>query len=366
MILFLNLKANVSMQLTSPLPTSLSTSLPSGTTHNRTAIIAGGTTAAAILILILLGCIFLHRKRKLRERQALSSIHDRTREGPREGRGLLSGEDFDDDDSHPIQMRSYRDSELTMATTTRSSGTMSFQPPSPSIHRPRASETGSIFREEEVWPPPSEFVDRFLQSVRRNQEIDLGRIVDDVMGPSERYSAGHTPTSSLSSRNEVDHWPGDGTHRTHRKSDSDTSNTGLLDGSRDRPSQGSSSSYADPYSPSRYATAGQGKSTTAHNPFSPGASSPIPDSGHDPMVIAPGAYSLQPPPRMLQNIAVGTSSLIASKPKKPSPLARAMSTASITMGNKTRLWLERKVRKEPTEGGGRSGGADVDAIGLAY
>jgi hypothetical protein len=81
------------------------------------------------------------------------------------------------------------------------------------------------------------------------------------------------------------------------------------------------------------------------------------------MVIAPGAYSLKPP-LMVQKAAAGASPTIggipASKPKKPSPLARAMSNASIKMGG---LWLNRKVNQHRAD----HGDADVDggAIGMA-
>jgi hypothetical protein len=358
--LSLNFHTNLSKQLTSRLPTSLSTSLPSSSSHNRTSIIAG-STAAAILIFIILGGVFLHHRHKLRQRQALFSIRDRTREGPREGRGLLAGEDFDLDESHPVQMRSLRDSELIVGMTPQSAGTS----PPPSFHRPRASETGSIFREEEVWPPPAEFVDPFLTNVRRNQEVDLGRIVDDIMGPAEGNRPGHTPTSSTSSSgSEAERLAGAGAHRTHRTSDSDTSYTGLLDSFRDRRQSQVSSLYTDPFSTSREVMPGKGKSksTAVHNPLPPGAAPAILDSGHDPMAIAPGVYSLQP-----AGTSAAASGVSASKPKKPSPLTRVMSTASNKMGDKTRLWLDRKVKKEPLEGG--RGGVDAnvdDGIGVAY
>ncbi|KAF5353353.1 hypothetical protein D9756_007801 [Leucocoprinus leucothites] len=64
--------------------------------------------------------------------------------------------------------------------------------PAPSLFRARASESGSMFREEGVWPPPgeaSEFVDPFVGHVRQVSEEmsvggEVGRSVLGVMGPT--------------------------------------------------------------------------------------------------------------------------------------------------------------------------------------
>jgi hypothetical protein len=250
-----------------------------------------------------------------------------------------------------MTMHSYHDSMRTVSMAVRSAGPSYPQSPSPSLYRSRASESGSIFREEEVWPPPAEFVDPFLSSVRRNQEVDLGRIVDEVMGPR----AGHTPAASSSSRNGLE---SDSPYRTHRASDSAMSYTGLLDTHHERRrSQASSVSlYPDPYSPSRDSMVenGAAKSNIIHVTLPPGRTL---DLGFDPMAIAPGAYSLQPPAKALQRPGVSVlPGAGVSRPKMSSPLARAISNASIKMGDKTRLWLERKVRRGPVESG--SVGAD--------
>ena len=58
------------------------------------------------------------------------------------------------------------------------------QPSSPYLMGMRAASSGSIFREA-VWPPPSEgsrFVDPLVQA---SSQVDLTRIVPDVMGPSQ-------------------------------------------------------------------------------------------------------------------------------------------------------------------------------------
>jgi hypothetical protein len=144
---------------------------------------------------------------------------------------------------------------------------------------------------------------------------------------------GHTPTTSSSSRNDVDRRESGSPYRTHRASDSDTNYTGLLDAHREhRGSQSSSVSlYTDPYSPSRDSIIGSGaaKSTTIHVTLSPGTTL---DLWYDPIVIAPGAYSLQPPAKTLQNLASALAVVGVSRPKISSPLAREMSNASMKMG----------------------------------
>jgi hypothetical protein len=55
---------------------------------------------------------------------------------------------------------------------------------SPRIMRARASETGSIFREEGVWPPPSERSKLVDPLTMASSQVSLVGIVDDVMGPS--------------------------------------------------------------------------------------------------------------------------------------------------------------------------------------
>lgn len=57
--------------------------------------------------------------------------------------------------------------------------------PAPSLFRARASDTGSMFHEA-VWPPPGEFVDPFVGTVK---EGEFRHIVDDVMGPAGSATA---------------------------------------------------------------------------------------------------------------------------------------------------------------------------------
>jgi hypothetical protein len=60
------------------------------------------------------------------------------------------------------------------------------QSPSPPILlRARGSETGSIFHED-VWPPPAETSRLVDPIVQASSQVDLGSIVDDIMGPADR------------------------------------------------------------------------------------------------------------------------------------------------------------------------------------
>jgi hypothetical protein len=133
-----------------------------------------------------LGGVFWYRRHKLRK--VLESSGKK-----REGRGLLDGEEFDDERNLSTSMQSYY------------YPTYAFNPEGSSaslnLMKSRTSETGSIFREE-IWPPPG-FIDPIL---KQNSQVDLSGIVDDVMGPSSYELAGpsagpqepHQPTDESS------------------------------------------------------------------------------------------------------------------------------------------------------------------------
>ncbi|KIK57757.1 hypothetical protein GYMLUDRAFT_745571 [Collybiopsis luxurians FD-317 M1] len=57
----------------------------------------------------------------------------------------------------------------------------------PTLYRARASDSGSMFHEEGVWPPPNhgtQFVDPFVPARELSGDSDLSDIVDQVMGPA--------------------------------------------------------------------------------------------------------------------------------------------------------------------------------------
>lgn len=147
---------------------------------------------------------------------------------------LLEGEEFDDADIGPPLQR-YRDYPGSMSSNSQLSGrpispaltgysnTMAQVAPLVATSSPhllvRASESGSIFREA-VWPPPGEpsrLVDPLLSA---SSQVDLGGIIDDVMGSHAAsrpisFVAGHARRDTESSSED----------RRHSRA---TSQTGLL------------------------------------------------------------------------------------------------------------------------------------------
>jgi len=96
-------------------------------------------------------------------------------------------------------MQQYRDLPISGATpttpTSRHTRSASQQSPTPSLFRAQASNSGSMFHES-VWPPPSpssRFVDPFMKS---SSEVDLGHIVDDVMGGHSNAPTAYHPLIS--------------------------------------------------------------------------------------------------------------------------------------------------------------------------
>ncbi|KAJ6500051.1 hypothetical protein C8R47DRAFT_1110227 [Mycena vitilis] len=179
---FTTLVTNVDGQLTTvtsalPPPTSLSDPASSPSTAQRTAIIAGATAAGVALVLLLLGGVFVYKRHKTRKREFSEAIGRVRREAHGAGGvGLLDEEGFDDED---VPMRRYQDNAVTHSRSASSLGPP--QSPAPSLFRQRA-ETGSLFREEGVWPPPQGTHVDPLVGVGTGD--GLGKIVDEIMGPS--------------------------------------------------------------------------------------------------------------------------------------------------------------------------------------
>ena len=133
---------------------------------------------------------------------------------------MLDGEDLDDVDlarpprrytdyDTPWDARENRDGERALMAGRRIPGT---------------PETGSAFRED-VWPPPNEGTRLMDPFARDPLDMDLSRIVDDVMGPSA--TAVHFSDRSVSSvyRNSVAETEG----AVHSRTVSNASNAALLD-----------------------------------------------------------------------------------------------------------------------------------------
>ena len=227
---------------------------------------------------MLLAAIFVYRRHKLRKALEFP--------GKKEGRGLLDGEEFDDD-------------ERNFSTSTRSYS-HPFQPATFStlnLMKSRTSETGSMFREE-VWPPPG-FIDPIS---KQNSQVDLSGIVDDVMGPGNNPSS---PTSSSS-----------------------TSYSGPSAGSRSL-RQPTDTSTVSAYS----STSTSALITDKDQMTSPLSASESRIQGHFPSPSVASAPVLSSPPP----IPPPTRSPMNTQPRKSSPLARPLSGDS-------KLWLTRNVR----------------------
>ncbi|CAK5281774.1 unnamed protein product [Mycena citricolor] len=165
-------------RLVSAVPTSLSPSTTSNSTARRTVVIAGATAAAVGVLLVVLGTIFVYKRRNGRRLEFTAALGRARRETQGAGAlGLLDDEDFDDDDSVP--MRRYRDNDITHARSNPSAVSLGpQQSPAPSVFRSRA-ETGSVFREEVFPPPQGPIVDPLVGLGAGG----FGHIVNDVMGP---------------------------------------------------------------------------------------------------------------------------------------------------------------------------------------
>ncbi|KAJ7045674.1 hypothetical protein C8F04DRAFT_1388266 [Mycena alexandri] len=281
--------------ITTSFPTSLSTAPSSVTAAQRTAIIAGATAGGVGLVLFLLAAVFVYKRHKSRKQEFSEAVGRVRREAHGAGAmGLLDEEGFDDDDAVP--MRRYRDDAASHSRSLTSLGPP--QSPAPSLFRQRA-ETGSVFREEGVWPPPqgTHFVDP-LVGVGTGE--GLGHIIDDVMGPAEP---------------------------THAK---DRGNIPSM-------SSATSSMYADPFRDISHASApsdpslyfdrrGASSSMSTHSQQTSGAHSQQ-TSGSRPAT-----------PQSLLGLPAGA----AGTPKKPSPLAHPVNPPS------SATWLTRSPKKPGT------------------
>ncbi|KAJ7783337.1 hypothetical protein B0H16DRAFT_1496422 [Mycena metata] len=175
-------------------PPTLSTAPASVTAAQRTAIIAGATAGGVGLVLFLLAAVFVYRRHKSRRQEFSEAVGRVRREAQGAGgMGLLDEEGFEDDDAVP--MRRYRDDGASHSRSLSSLGPP--QSPAPSLFRQRA-ETGSLFREEGVWPPPqgTHFVDP-LVGVGTGE--GLGTLVDDIMGPDPTHAKDRGNIPSMSS-----------------------------------------------------------------------------------------------------------------------------------------------------------------------
>ncbi|KAF7376277.1 hypothetical protein MSAN_00043100 [Mycena sanguinolenta] len=309
---FTTFVTNISGHLTTvtAIPTSLATAGSGVSTARRTAIIAGTTAAGVGLLLVALG--------------AKPLVAYGARHKAPAAAGLLDDEGFDDDDSVP--MRRYRDNAGHSPSNSRDLNMSSVslgppQSPAPSLFRQRA-ETGSLFREEGVWPPPgSNFVDPL---VGVGSGDGLGKIVDEVMGPAP-------PSSS------------------HAK-DEPSSGLGFADPAHRGPTPSMGSLYNDPFrdishshsqAPTGdlsmyYDRRGASSSLSMHSQQTSGGDRQGASSSMSMHSQQTSSGDRPTTPQSLLGLPAG-----AATPKKSSPLA------STTVPPSSATWLTRSPRKDP-------------------
>ncbi|KAJ4487888.1 hypothetical protein J3R30DRAFT_863159 [Lentinula aciculospora] len=196
-------------------PSTLSSQSPNSKSSTaRTAVIAGSTVGGVLFLILLtaLASLFCWRRRKNRKLGFIEALTRRSKEGKGAGGvGLLDGE-FDDDEE-------YRDELAAVHMRQRTISAHSPQPsvgagsmtslsdpaqnsanypynPAPTLYRARASDSGSMFHEEGVWPPPNhgtQFVDPFVPARELSKDSELGSIVDQIMGPNTSSNANDLP-----------------------------------------------------------------------------------------------------------------------------------------------------------------------------
>jgi hypothetical protein len=201
---------------TSPLQTQ--TTIPStipqpstpSSSSERTAIIAGSAAGGTALLILLLSLAFCARRKRFKRLDFLRALTLK-RKQERSRATLLDGEDLDDVDlARPPRGYTDYDTPWDVRESSERAGR-------------RTPETGPPFRGD-MWPPPTEDT-RLMDPLANRDDLDLGRIVYDVMGPSS--TAAHYSDRSVSSgyRDSAAYSEG----AVHSRTVSNASNAALLD-----------------------------------------------------------------------------------------------------------------------------------------
>ncbi|KAK0472389.1 hypothetical protein IW261DRAFT_1508429, partial [Armillaria novae-zelandiae] len=137
---------------TTNMPTSVASSDSGSSANiNRTALIAGVTTAAVVLAALALGAVFIYKRAQKRRIGFMETIKRMRREGKCAGAVGLLDDEFED-----TTHQRYRDLQNTPVSIPRSMHALSPPPSEPSNYSTASlvrGDSGSMFREE-VWPPP--------------------------------------------------------------------------------------------------------------------------------------------------------------------------------------------------------------------
>lgn len=208
----------------------------SPSSSDRTAIIAASAAGGTALIVLLLSLAFCARRKQFKRLDILNALTLK-RKQERSRATLLDGEDLDDVDLARPPLR-YADHDHASMPT----------PGTPPHTHSRWSVAGSTFRDD-PWPPPNEGT-RLMDPLAN--DLDLSRIVDDVMGPSSSaVHFSHHSVSSVHRGSMVDSEAG-----VHSRTVSNASNVLLL--------EAAGLSAAAPVRPSPLARSGTQSGSVAH------------------------------------------------------------------------------------------------------
>jgi len=145
----------------------------------RTAVIAGSVAGGVAFAILVAAIVLFYRRHQNKKRGFFPSSE------PKPRTMLLAGEDLDDDYGYSRQS-SNAPTPLPSSFPLTESPVNTFPrggsiDQTPRLLRPRGSDTGSIFHEGGIWPPPSDS-SRLVDPILAGSHINLSGIVDDVMG----------------------------------------------------------------------------------------------------------------------------------------------------------------------------------------
>jgi len=281
------------------IPTTLGDPNSGLSTSERNAVIAGSVSGGVVLAILVAAIILFYRRHQNKKKGFFPSSE------PKPRTMLLAGEDLDDDYGYSRQSSnaptplpsSFPRTESPTNNLPRSGSVDQ----TPRLLRPRASDTGSIFHEGGIWPPPSDS-SRLVDPILAGSHINLSNIVDDVMGGS----AGQQNNAS-----------GSNTATRPR-------------GGRRSASRDTMTIYSD----------GSIYSVDLPPPL------PIPGHGHSREVSTTSETGLIPPePLYLASTHASGSSPSILPPRYEPAFDPSRSSTSISNPHGTRSWLDRSPRK---------------------
>ncbi|KAG9310782.1 hypothetical protein JVU11DRAFT_8631 [Chiua virens] len=197
--------------------TAIATTIPLVTeptsSSERTAIIAGSAAGGTALLILFLSLAFFARRKRFKRLDFLDAITYKRKQA-RTRESFLAGEDLDDVNLARPPLR-YANYDTPWDGSTRA------------LMVGREANSGPGTPGENLWPPPHEGTHLMDPLANRDDlDLDLGRIVDDVMGPTDNVAAVHFTDRSVSSMYRGSMADSDG---MHSRTVSSSSNAALLD-----------------------------------------------------------------------------------------------------------------------------------------